>query len=56
MSDVDGEVIFEIDAVSRPGIPLVRLGGPVTRVLQSRATDAYLAALHSWVDDPVAPP
>ncbi|WP_426573817.1 hypothetical protein [Aquihabitans sp. McL0605] len=35
--------------MSRPGIPLVRLGSPVTRILQRRAADAYLAALHTWV-------
>jgi len=51
VSDTDGEVMFEIEAVSRPGIPLVRFGAPVTRILQSRASDAYLAALHSFVDD-----
>ena len=49
VSDVGGEIIFEIDAVSRPGIPLVRLGSPVTRLLQRRASDAYLAALHTSV-------
>jgi uncharacterized protein (UPF0548 family) len=48
--EVDGKIIFEIDAVSRPGIPIVRLGAPVTRLLQRRASDAYLAALHSWVN------
>lgn len=47
----DDQVTFEIDAVSRPAIPLVRLGAPVTRVLQRRASDAYLVALHSWVGD-----
>lgn len=49
VNEVDGEIIFEIDAVSRPGIPIVRLGAPVTQLLQRRASDAYLAALNSWV-------
>ncbi|MCU1370290.1 MAG: hypothetical protein JWO77_1484 [Ilumatobacteraceae bacterium] len=49
VSNVDGKTVFEIDAVSRPGIPLVRLGAPVTRLLQRRASDAYLAALQAWV-------
>jgi uncharacterized protein (UPF0548 family) len=47
--EVDGDVVFRIEAVSRPGIPIVRLGSPVTRVLQRRASDAYLGALSSWV-------
>jgi uncharacterized protein (UPF0548 family) len=51
VGEVDGEVVFEIDAVSRPGIPLVRLGAPVTRVLQRRASAAYLEGLRSWVDE-----
>jgi hypothetical protein len=41
--------MFEIDAVSKPGIALVQLGAPVTRVLQRRASDAYLTALEAWV-------
>lgn len=45
----DGEVIFDIEAVSRPGIPLVRIGAPVTRMVQRRASHAYLAALRSYV-------
>lgn len=47
--DGDDEVIFDIEAVSKPGIWLVRLGSPVTRELQRRATEAYLAALESYV-------
>ena len=46
---VDGQVTFEIEAVSRPGILLVRLATPMTRVLQRRASEAYLAALEAWV-------
>ena len=52
VSNVDGEIVLQIDAVSRPGIPIVRLGAPVTRLLQRRASDAYLAALRSWVTAP----
>jgi len=45
------DVTFEIGVVSRPGIPLARLGRPVTRLLQKRATGAYLNALKSWTTD-----
>ena len=45
------DVVFTIDAVSRAGIPIVRLGQPVARLLQRRASDAYLAALQAWVAD-----
>ena len=44
----DGEVRFHIDAVSKPGTLLVRLGGPVTRWLQRRATTGYLDAIEKW--------
>ena len=50
VSNVDGEIIFKIDAVSRPGIAIVRFASPVTRLLQRRASNAYLTALHSWVN------
>ena len=43
-----GAVRFEIEATSRPGIPLVRLGGVVTRKPQRRATNRYLSALAQW--------
>ncbi|MEO6627401.1 MAG: DUF1990 family protein, partial [Aquihabitans sp.] len=52
VSNVEGEINFQIDAVSRPGAALLRLGAPVTRVLQRRATAAYLTALHAWVSTP----
>lgn len=55
VSQVDGEVVFTIEAVSQPGIALVRLGSPVTRVLQRRAVGAYLAALATWVTSPHEP-
>jgi uncharacterized protein (UPF0548 family) len=47
-----GTVRFEIEATSKPGIPLVRLGRPLTRVLQKRATHAYLTSLARWVRTP----
>lgn len=50
VSNVDGRISFQIDAVSRPGIPIVRLAAPVTRLVQRRACDAYLTALHTWVN------
>lgn len=52
VSNVEGEISFQIDAVSRPGTALLRLGAPVTRVLQRRASAAYLAALRAWVNTP----
>lgn len=45
----DDTVVFEIEAVSRPGIAIVRLGAPVAKELQRRATNGYLSALESWV-------
>jgi uncharacterized protein (UPF0548 family) len=52
VSQVADEVVFTIEAISQPGIPLVRLGSPVTRVLQRRAVDAYLTALATWITSP----
>jgi uncharacterized protein (UPF0548 family) len=49
------DVVFTIEAVSQPGIALVRLGSPVTRVLQRRAVDAYLTALATSIEDPQTP-
>ena len=47
---LDGDdVVFEIEAVFRPGIALVRLAAPITRGIQERATRAYLDALATWV-------
>jgi uncharacterized protein (UPF0548 family) len=46
-----GSVTFEIDAVSRPGLTLVRLVAPVARALQRRASGAYLDAMEAWVRD-----
>lgn len=47
----NGDVTFELEAVSRPGTALVRLAAPVTRILQRRTTNAYLAAMERWVHD-----
>ena len=41
----DGAVRFTITAFSRPKEALARLGGPVTRFVQKRATKAYLDAM-----------
>jgi uncharacterized protein (UPF0548 family) len=40
-----GRLIFTITAFSRPRHPAARLGGPVTRALQLRATRSYLRAM-----------
>jgi uncharacterized protein (UPF0548 family) len=45
----DDAVRFRVVAVSRPAHPLARLGGPVTRLVQRRATRAYLEALRRAV-------
>ena len=47
---VGDDVAFEIEAISRPGIPVVRFGSPVTRRLQRRATNAYLGALARFTE------
>jgi uncharacterized protein (UPF0548 family) len=41
----DGAIRFTITAFSRPKELLARLGGPVTRLVQKRATKAYLDAM-----------
>lgn len=41
----NGAVAFTITAFSRPATLLARLGGPVTRVIQSRVTNRYLKAV-----------
>jgi uncharacterized protein (UPF0548 family) len=46
------DVVFEIEAVSKPGIALGRLASPITRQIQERATDAYLSALARVVGTP----
>ncbi len=46
---VDGTVHFDVVAMSRPGSLLTRLGGPVTRLVQSRMTERYLKGLAAFV-------
>jgi uncharacterized protein (UPF0548 family) len=46
----DGTVAFEITAFSRPADTLVRLSGPLGRVLQRRAARGYARALRRFVD------
>ncbi len=44
-SDARGDVWFEIRAFSRPGTWYVRLGAPVSRLIQRSITELYLRAL-----------
>lgn len=47
-----GDVVtFEIEPVSKPGVPIVRLGGPITKRLQRNAALGYLAAMKVFVAD-----
>jgi uncharacterized protein (UPF0548 family) len=41
----DGRITFTITAFSRPATRLARLGGPVSRTVQTRVTDRYLRAV-----------
>ena len=41
----DGAVTFTISAFSQPATLLARLGGPVSRGVQSRVTNRYLQAV-----------
>lgn len=43
------EVTFEIDVVWRPATLLARVAGPISGILQQRATEAYLDAIRRWV-------
>ncbi len=45
----DGRLWFEITAFSRPRHWLARIGWPVTRALQVRATRGYIAAMRAAV-------
>jgi len=49
-----GEVRLAITAFSRPRHPLVRLGGPVARWQQARATQGYLDSLAAHVREVLA--
>jgi uncharacterized protein (UPF0548 family) len=40
----DGRLTFTLTAFSRPATRLARLGGPVSRAVQTRVTDRYLRA------------
>lgn len=43
----DGRTRFTVRSFSVPGTPLSRLGAPVTRLLQARATDRYVAVMRA---------
>jgi uncharacterized protein (UPF0548 family) len=46
----NGETIrFEVAAFSRPHDLITKLGGPVARVAQQRATSHYLDGMHAWM-------
>ncbi len=45
----DDAVRFDVDAFSRPADRLVRLAGPVSRLIQRSATDRYLTSLQRFV-------
>ena len=49
----DQTVRFEIEALSRPGDPLVRLSGPIGRGVQMGGTQGYLRALKRYVHEDV---
>lgn len=46
----EGNVNFEIVAFSRPSDPLVRIAGPLSRLIQRRATTGYLEGVRRFVD------
>ncbi|HLM18736.1 MAG TPA: DUF1990 domain-containing protein [Acidimicrobiia bacterium] len=48
-NDVDGMVDFEVAAFSRPHDLLTKLGGPVPRAIQTRATARYLQGMRDFV-------
>jgi len=41
----DGGVVFRVQVVSRPALPLLRLGGPVTALTQRVVAKRYLAGI-----------
>jgi uncharacterized protein (UPF0548 family) len=47
----DGVVRFAVTAFSRPQELLVRLAGPIPRLIQKRATGAYLRAMGELSDE-----
>ena len=48
---VEAEVRFTIEAVSKPAATIVRLGPPIARQLQKRATIRYLDGMDRWTRD-----
>ena len=48
---VEAEVRFTIEAVSKPAATIVRLGAPIARQLQKRATIRYLDGMDRWTRD-----
>jgi uncharacterized protein (UPF0548 family) len=46
----DGEVVFTVRAFSRPAALVARLGGPLTRVAQRLAAEAYIVAIRRAVN------
>jgi uncharacterized protein (UPF0548 family) len=46
--DADGEVRFEAVAFSRPHDLLTKLGGPIPRRIQARATEHYLDGMRAF--------
>ena len=46
---IDGNVHFEVVAMSRPASLLTRVGGPIARLAQSRMTERYLKGLAGFV-------
>ena len=49
VSEADGVVTYELVPVSKPGVAIVRLGAPVTRLLQRSAANGYIAAMKRFV-------
>ncbi len=47
--DDDGAVRFEVVAFSRPHDLLTKLGGPIPRRMQARATEQYLEGMRDFV-------
>jgi uncharacterized protein (UPF0548 family) len=44
-----GDVVFTIDVFWRSSMLITKLGGPITTLVQGRATKAYLDGLQRWV-------
>jgi uncharacterized protein (UPF0548 family) len=48
--DAESKVHFEVRSFSRPGHPLIKLGGPVGPLIQSQIARRYLAGMRSYVE------